>query len=183
MKINKIILASAILISVSAKAAVINSSQVSNQDDKFFITISGNVQAKPERILKLLTDYNNLTKLTPKIIESKILKKDGNIVTVKTITEGCVLFFCKKVTNTQKVIISNWTISSTTIAEESDLKSGKMKWEIKKEGNETHVIYSAELEPKFFVPPLIGTFFMKYAMIEEAEGFIKNVEKLAKEEN
>jgi hypothetical protein len=164
----------------NSKASQIISSSAEYENDRFIIKISAVVQAKPKDVFKLLTDYPNLTKISPKIIESKIIKTGSEATIVKTIAKGCVWFFCREVINTQiTTFVINKSIQSTTIPDQSDLEFGKMLWDVKKVGDNTQIDYYAELDPKFFVPPLIGSYFVKKSMLKEAEAFVDSIEKLS----
>ncbi len=171
-----------LFLSLNAKAANITSSSAEYKNNRFIITVVGVVSASPEQVFALLTDYENITKISPKIVESKIIKTDGNKTIVKIIAKGCVWFFCKEIINTQSTTsIPENNIQSTTIPAESNLKFGKMVWNIKEIAFGTEIDYSAEIEPDFFVPPLIGAYFIKNSMLEEAKAFVDSVEKLTDE--
>jgi len=166
----------------NVNAAEINFSEARHINGRYFIKVSGTVLANHQSVFNVLINYNNITKLSPKIIESKILYFEDGEVIVRTVAEGCVWFFCKEIINTQSINTSNTTINSTTIASQSNLKFGKMKWEIKEIDGGTQINYSAEIEPDFFVPPIIGDFFIKKSLLGEAINFIKNVEKVTNEQ-
>jgi hypothetical protein len=165
--------------SLNAQAANITFSSAKYKNDRFIIKVIGVVSATPEQVFAVLTDYKNITKISPKIIESQIIKTDGDTTIVKTVTKGCVWFFCKEIINTTATSILEKHIQSITIAAQSDLKFGQMVWNIKEVKLGTQIDYYAEIEPDFFVPPLIGSYFIKNSMLEEAKYFIDSVEKLA----
>jgi hypothetical protein len=166
--------------SLNAQAAEITSSSAEYKNDRFIIKVVGIVSSSQESVFALLTDYANLTQTSPKLIESTVIQKDGNVTTVKTVAKGCVWFFCRKIINTQKTTSTPIKhIKAITIPSKSNLKFGKMLWDIKEVESGTEITYYAEIDPDFFVPPLIGTYFIKNAMLSEAETFIDSVEKLA----
>ena len=165
--------------SLNAKAANITFSAAKYKNDRFIIKVIGVVSAKPAQVFAVLTDYKNIPKISPKIIESKIIKTDGDTTIVKTVAKGCVWFFCKEIINTQTTTsIPEKRIQSITINAQSNLKFGQMVWNIKEVNLGTQIDYYAEIEPDFFVPPLIGSYFIKNYMLEEAKYFIDSVEKL-----
>lgn len=166
----------------NANAAEIKFSKATHKDGRYFIKVFGVVQANPQKVFDILTDYNHITKISPKVIESKIVRTEGNAVIVKTIAKGCVWFFCKKIINTQATTTSGTTIDAVTLPGESNLKVGKMHWEIKRIPSGTAIDYYAEIETDFFVPPIIGTFFIKRSLLEEATALVETVEKLANEQ-
>ncbi len=168
--------------SQNTKAANITSSSAEYKNDRFLIKVVGVVDASPEHVFAVLTDYNNISKISPKIVESKIIKTDGDAIIVKTVAEGCVWFFCKKVVNVQTTTsILEKSIQSITIPAQSNLKFGKMVWNIKETKSGTEIEYGAEIEPDFFVPPLIGAYFIKNSMLQEAKDFVDSVEKLSQQ--
>jgi hypothetical protein len=180
MRIIILFLAISLLFVSSSKAAEIVDSNASYRNDIFYIDVVGVVDGSKQKVFDMLNDYNNLTKISPKIVESVIIKQDGQGVVVKTVARGCVLFFCKNIVNTQTVTVSGSVIVSSTLPEQSNLKFGKMKWVLKedeKDKNKTVIEYSAEVEPDFFVPPLIGGYFIKSYLLSEAENFIDGLEK------
>jgi hypothetical protein len=169
-----------LLFSLRSEAAEITSSSAEYKNNRFIIKVVGVVNSSPASVFNLLTDYDNLTKTSPKLIESKVIRQDNNATIVRTIAKGCVWFFCKEVINTQRVTVTPISgIQTTTIPEDSNLKFGKMMWDIQAVELGTKIEYQAQIEPDFFVPPLIGSYFIKNAMLEEAKTFIDSVEKLA----
>jgi hypothetical protein len=177
--ISTLIITTLLIFSLNTQAAEITSSSAEYKNNRFIIKVVGVVSSSQESIFALLTDYANLTKTSPKLIESKIIRQDGDATIVKNIARGCVWFFCKDIINTQRATtIPIKHIQATTIPAGSNLKFGKMVWDIKKVESGTEISYCAEIEPDFFVPPLIGTYFIKNAMLKEAKTFIDSVEKL-----
>lgn len=165
--------------SLNIQAANMISSSAEYKNDKFIIKAVGIVNSSPENVFALLTDYANLTQLSPKFIESTILKKNDNVTTVRIIIKGCVWIFCRQIINTQNVISKPIQhIQAITIPIASNLKFGKMLWDIQEDGSGSKIEYHAEIELDFFIPPFVGIYFTKRTMLEEAKIFIDNVEKL-----
>ena len=54
--------------------------------------------AAPESVFAVITNYNQLTELNPLIKSSRLLPSNSpGVDRVELITEGCLLFFCKKI--------------------------------------------------------------------------------------
>ncbi len=172
-----------LLFSLNTQAANITSSSAEYKNHRFIIKVVGIVSASPKNVFALLTDYTSLTQISPKIISSKIIKENSNIIIVETIAKGCIWFFCRKIINTQTTTsVPEKSIQAITIPSSSNLKFGKMLWGIREVESGTEIEYYAEIEPDFFFPPLIGTYFIKNVMLEEAKTFVNSVEKLANQD-
>ena len=172
-----------LLCSNNAWSFSIESEVATYEDKKFNIDISGSVSAPSEEIFFILSDYNNLSIISPKIIESKIIRQEDGKKIVRSVIKDCVLFFCQEVINTQITAEykenTSMKIYSKTLPEESNLKSGVIKWTLTEDGNKTKIDYHAEAEPEFKVPKIIGQFFVKYYISKEAKNLIENIENLA----
>jgi hypothetical protein len=181
MKIFSILFIFLVAFISNANSSNITSSSADYKNGRFIIKVVGIVEAKQEKVFLLLTDYKNIHHLSPKIAENKIIKNDDNGLVVRTVIRGCVWFFCKDIINNQ-IITSEFAnkIQAFTLPEGSNLRFGKMNWEITEAKGGTQIDYSAEIEPDFFVPPVIGSFFIKNRMLEEAKDFVDSVEELAK---
>ena len=116
-----------------------------------------------------LTDYAHIYRLNPSITESEILPSpEQGVVRVRTLMHGCVAFFCRDVVRVEDVreLVSG-DLQAAIVPELSNLKSGAAKWKIQGMGDYTQVTYQADMEPDFFVPPVIGSYFVKRNMRKE----------------
>ena len=170
-----------LLLCFNSNAAEIKFSHADNKNGLFSIKVFSVINANPQKVFDILTDYNHITRLSPKIIESKLIRTEGELAVVKTIAKGCVWFFCKKIINTQTITIKGTTINAATLPKESNLKVGKMMWKITPASKGTNIEYYAEIKPDFFVPPVIGAFFIKKSLLEEASYLFASIEKIANE--
>ncbi|MDH5446749.1 MAG: hypothetical protein OEY52_14455, partial [Gammaproteobacteria bacterium] len=131
----------------------------------------------------ILTDFDNIHKLNNAIKHSKLLKSEGKHHLIRIEAEGCVWFFCQKVFQTQWVTEQgNGYISAVTLPEKSNLEYGRVLWHIRQQEEFTIINYRTDIVPKFFVPPLIGTYIMKNKMFEEAKQTIQTIERIAQDD-
>ena len=73
-----------------------------------------------------------------------------------------VLFFCKSVGRVEDVReLASGDLQAEIVPELSNLKSGTAEWRIQRAGEHTLVAYQADMEPDFFIPPLIGSYFVR----------------------
>lgn len=170
--------------SAAAHAGEITRNDVSTEGDTYHMAAEAVLDAPYAQVHALLTDYAHLHHLNPAITHSEILRHEKNALIVRVVTEKCVLFFCQKIINTQRVEEPTpGHIIAHTLPEQSNLKSGAMEWDIHPlEGNEENktVVYnSASFTPAFWVPPLIGPMVIRSTLQEEAVASMQVIETLA----
>lgn len=94
---------------------------------------------------------------------------------------GCVAFFCKDVGRVEDVRkLASGDLQSVIVPELSDLRSGAAQWYIHQTGQRTRVTYQASMEPGFFIPPLIGSYFVKHNIRTELLISFARIECIAK---
>ena len=67
---------------------------------------------------------------------------------------------------------------ATIVPEFSNFRSGYANWALREEGGGTHLLFTTQLEPSFWVPPLIGPWLIRYKLREEALQSVDNLEQL-----
>lgn len=172
--VHAAILITFLSLTLSANAGEILKNEVKSSDGVYKIKTVAVIDAPKDKVIKLLTDYDNLNLISPTIIESEKLENG----TVKTVAEGCVLFFCQKITNVQTMTKNDDELSSKTDESKSDI-SGFMNWKFSEKDGKTKIEYNAEIVPKFFVPILIGPYLLRGKLTEESEISINKIEELA----
>ena len=119
--------------------------------------------AAPYPVFAIITNYDQLPELNPLIKSSRLLPSNSSgIDRVELITEGCILFFCKKVRRVEDVSIDkHLNITTVVVPSLSDFKSGDTRWTFIPEGNKTIVHYTASMQPSFWLPPFVGPYALK----------------------
>ena len=155
---------------------------VDNDDDHYYLHLDMRVNGDAENIYRILVDFDNMHAINETIVESKRLSSRDNdtVHEVEFISEGCVLFFCKRIRQlvTVRELGQGFIVSSTDPAK-SDLKHGRTLWEVIDEGEGTRLKYNADYVPDFWVPPVIGPAIFKNRMYEEGLKTVNGIEKLA----
>lgn len=119
--------------------------------------------APASRVIELITDYANLTQLNPLIKSSQLLSSPSkSIDRVELITEGCMLFFCKKIRRVEDVSVKHdVAITSVIVPALSDFKSGETQWTFTPQNQATLVNFQASMVPDFWLPPFVGPYMLK----------------------
>ena len=140
------------------------------------------LDATPEHIHEVVTDYEHVYRLNPSIVESEVLHTpDNSIVQVRTLVNDCIFIFCKEIHRVEEVReLQTGDIHAEIIPRLSNVKSGTTKWQFHPLGARTRIDYNLTLEPGFNIPPLVGTYIVKQKLKEEVLESFNNIERLAK---
>ena len=174
------------LIGSTGQAGEVLQSYVDHDDGHYFLHMEMRVNAPVARVYAALTDFDNLTKINNNIIESTMLKNDPKLKHIRVVTEGCILFFCKRMVQLQHVIeLGQGYVSVRVDPEKSDFTHGHMLWHIRahdtQQQKQTLVNFSADVAPDFWIPPLIGPWLLKNTFYEETRQTVNGLERLAKQ--
>lgn len=171
-----------LLCTVSALAGQVYVASVSHQSGSYLIEVDTLVQMDEPRVRALLTDYNQLGRVNPAIEVSEILltRGPGNY-RVRTVTDACVWFYCMRVHQVQDVIESpDGTVTALVVPALSDFKYGYARLNLWQETDGTRILIRSEVEPDFWIPPLIGPWLIKRKLLSETLETVDNLEQLAK---
>jgi len=146
-----------------ARATDVAELQVSESEGVYHISLVMQVQAPAQHVQRVLTDYARIYRLNPAIVESELLPApDDGVVRVRTRALDCIAFFCKEIDRVEDVIeLDSGSLQVTTVPALSSFKSGSAEWRILGQGEHSQVTYRAHMEPDFYIPPLIGSYFIK----------------------
>lgn len=171
-----------IFFSPAGNTGEVISAYVEHNDERYVIEVDMRINAQPDKAYALITSYNNLQQLNDSIEKSELIYSlDDKNHRVLVISDACVLFFCKTITQVQDIQeISNEVIVATVIPEKSSFDYAHARWHIRKDGNGTRITFSSDLKPSFWVPPVIGPALIKSKLEDEVLGTIETLEKLAR---
>jgi len=163
-----------------AAAATISRAEVGEKNGKYTVSFEAVVDADSRKVRRLMTDYAHLDRLSKTIIESRILKTENNKQRIALVARACVLFFCKTLKKVEDVeTLKNGDIVTVAIPQLSDFHYALEQWQILAERNRTRIKYQAELQPSFYIPPLIGPWLVKSKIHDELETTTTILENLA----
>lgn len=157
------------------------SALVEHDDDRYVLEFDMRINANPESVYTLITDFDHLNQLNDSIQHSKLVHSvDENNHRVSVTSKACVLFFCKIIRQVQDIEeINREVVVATVIAEQSDFDYAHARWHIRAEDKGTRITFNADLKPSFWVPPLIGPAIIKRKLEDEVLTTIETLEKLA----
>jgi hypothetical protein len=153
----------------SAGAGEILDSSVTLTDGLYRISADARIAAAPESVHRYITDYDHLTRINHSIEESRIVHTYGpERHRVRSVITACILFFCRRVTQVQDMIQHGASrLEARILPELSDFRYGHAEWRLAADGQDTLMHFSAQLEPSFWVPPLIGPWLFENKIVSE----------------
>jgi hypothetical protein len=175
----------ALLLSPVAHALEVARLDVALNGDRYVVEFVAQLEATPEAVHAVLTDYAEYPTLDPRIQESRVLGRDGeNSVRLYTRMRGCLgSLMCRTMQRVEEVQEMPDELLATAILDQSDVRFGvtRSQWQAKDNG--TEVTYRLEIMPKFWIPPLFGRRLMINTLRAGTLELFTNVEKVAKERN
>lgn len=174
----------ALLAAAAASTATIESIEVDREEGMYSLHAETMLTASPEAIRAVLTDYERFGRISSVYKEYGYLEPqpDGT-PTVFTRMEGCIMrFFCKSMTRVERLEVNSTShIRTVTLPEESDFKHSVSEWFIEPVGDGTRMVYTLEMVPDFWVPPVIGPPILERTLKQGGGAAIERIERLALE--
>ncbi|HHH45123.1 MAG TPA: hypothetical protein ENK49_13380 [Gammaproteobacteria bacterium] len=175
-------LVAGLLVGVAVHAGQVHVASVSHQSGSYLVEVDTLVQVNEHRARALLTDYSHLERVNPAIEVSEILLTRGpGDYRVRTVTHACIWFYCRRLRQVQDVIESqDGTVTALVVPELSDFRYGYARLNLWQEADGTRILIRAEVEPDFWIPPLIGPWLIKRKLLSETLETVGRLEQLAK---
>ena len=143
------------------------------------------LEASPESIYAVLTDFedNRYARIFRGYKESRYLEPDADgTPRVYTRMEGCAMWHCMTLERTERLETKPpYWIKSTTLPEGSNFKYSTSEWVLERDGENTRMLYKLEMEPDFFVPPVLGPWYLKRTLAQGGLRAVTRIERLARE--
>ena len=181
LRTNALLALALLMISGIAWSAELRDVVVEREDNHYELNSEAWFDVSPESLYDVLSNYDLFTKFTSAIVESRNVEPDEEgRPRFYSRMEGCVMFWCKSfIRNGYLLLEANSEIVAISHPDESDFTLSRERWHLVPEGEGTLMIYEFEMEPDFWVPPVIGPFFIMRALRAGAERAIDRIEALA----
>ena len=167
-----------------AQPAELRDILIERNDDYYRLNSKAWFDASPESLYDVLSNYDLFIKFTSAIAESRNVEPDekGRPQFFSRM-EGCVLVWCKSfVRNGYLVLSPVKEIVAITNPKTSDFKLSRESWKLIPENGGTLLVYEFHMIPDFWVPPVLGPFYIKRALNAGGVKAINRIEALARGE-
>ena len=185
IQIKRLIICFFLVLPLTVSAASIKEIRVSNNKSVYSLYAHVLIEADSRAVMKLITDYENLVNINPYLLESRLLSNTSQgAYQVYMLTRACVMVVCYRLHHVQDFTQpDDRTVYSKFIPELSDFKTGWTRWHINEtavNGNRlTELTLELEVEPDFFVVPIVGPKLLKEKLIEIITATLYQLEKQA----
>ncbi|MGB5345410.1 MAG: SRPBCC family protein, partial [Woeseia sp.] len=156
------------LLALQASSADLKDVSVTYVGDRYHMESVAWFDASHDELYKVLTNYDHFSKFTSAFVETRNLAPDSKgRPRFYTRMEGCVLMFCKSMQrNGYLVLKPPFDIVAVAYPDQSDFRYSRERWHLVPEKGGTRMTYTFEMEPAFWVPPVVGPFMIKRTLRE-----------------
>ena len=167
----------------AAGAAELRNVEVERVAGRYILTSEVWFDTDIESIYGVFLDYDLRSRFSSFIVESRNVEPDASGQRRFYIrNHGCVWFFCQSFERNGHVEHQPLVfIRSTADPESSDFHTSLESWRFEPEGTGTLVAYDFEFEPKFWIPPLIGSYMLQRKLRDDSVRAINRIEAIAQE--
>jgi len=162
-------------------AAELTDIEVEMKDGRYHLSSKTYFEATQAQLYKVLTDYTQFTKFSSAFVESENRAPDEQgRPRFYTRLEGCVLLFCKSYVRYGYLELKpDYDIVAITDPELSNFEYSRERWQLIPKGEGTLLKYDFEMEPGFWVPPLVGPYVIKRTLRSNGRDAVDRIEALA----
>lgn len=169
---------------VQARAASIDLLSVSHSASRYTIEMRVELGVPARRAYAVFANLEDLRTLNPDVQQAKVLSRgpDGT-VELYSVIRACVLWYCRSLRETQRMKFvpspDGGEVYAKVLPQGGDFRNGRAHWMFRGSGTRTILEMTAEFEPAFRVPPLIGPWLVKRWLRREIERTAANLGRLS----
>jgi len=164
-----------------AHCAEVLDSTVTREHGRYVMHTETVVQAPVSKVRALLMNYENFPRLDSDIkrVESMERLDDGGI-RMGVSSEFCILAICLHYDWVQDIrYLPDGDIAMTIVPNRGDFQQGIGRWHMLPDNGGTLLIFDIDLTPKYWLPPVFGSWVMKQKLSEKAFEFAEGLERMA----
>lgn len=164
-----------------AGAAELRDILVEVEDGHYSLRSETFFDVERESLYSILSNFDLFERFTSAIAESRNeAPDDEGRPQFYSRLEGCVLVFCQSFVRAGHVVTTPpGEIIAIADPERSNFKFSKERWELQSVDNGTLLIYEFNMEPAFWVPPVVGPYFIKRSLRDGGEDAVDRIEAMA----
>ena len=151
------------------------------ENDRYRLESTARFDVGRSDLYRVLTNYDLFEKFTSAFVEARNLAPDSaGRPGFFTRMEGCVLLFCKSMLRAGHLVLNPPSeIIAIAHRDSSDFNFSRERWVLQDEGDGTVMTYYFEMEPSFWVPPVVGPFVIKRVLRAGGIDAVDRIEAVA----
>lgn len=167
------------------RAADIQSLAVSHDGLRYKVAMSVRLQAPAAAAYAAFALPANLPRINPAVQQVTILQHGGGGQDrIYTEVRVCAMLYCKLLRQTQDMRYTprpdGGDLEADIVAADGDFSYGHARWQFRSAtGATTQLRFEAELQPAFWIPPVVGPWLVERSLRQEAERTSAGIERLA----
>lgn len=169
--------------SASSAAAELRSIEFDRVDDRYVATADIWLDAPRDSVFEVLSDWDDAQRFSSLIVAARNIAADadgrpGFYIQIR----GCLLFFCKTFVREGWVVREPDTLLSA-IADpaRSDFEMSEETWRFEADAGGTLIRYEMQMNPKFWVPPVIGPYAIRRKIEKDGVEALERIEQHVRE--
>ncbi|MEM8983522.1 MAG: hypothetical protein AAGC71_10875 [Pseudomonadota bacterium] len=162
-------------------AAELISVSIERDGPRYIVESVSRYEASSEALQHVLLDYDNFNQVSSVFKEAHYLEpaEDGTRRGY-TRVEGCLLLFCQSIERIDRITVTEGPlIVAIAEPEPDDFRYSHGSWKFEQGEDSVVIYYRLEMEPGFWVPPVIGPYIMKRRLVDGAFDAMQRVEARA----
>lgn len=164
------------------QAADIQSVEFEQKEDRYIAKIQVRLAAPQPQAFAIMQDFSNLSKINPAVQEAEVTELMPGTTRLHTKVKLCVLLVCREIKQVQDMRTFGFgEMNARVLPGPSDLEYGYAYWRFTDCAGETCLLFRAEIDPKFWVPPVIGAWAIKRVLQEEAMTTSEGIERAVRD--
>lgn len=178
-------LLSLLLVFPAAQAFELDQIEVRHTPRRYEVSMQVRLNTPARAAFTVFSDIGLLPQINPAIRKASVLRElPNNSRRVYTQVDLCVAMFCKQIEQVQDMRFvaaeNGGSVQAQVLPDLSNLHFGEASWTFRPCGAHTCLEFHTRMEPKFWVPPLIGPWLIQRKLRTEAMETSAGLERLAR---
>jgi len=170
-----------VLVALPAQSLEVGGIESDLKDGVYRVAFRAVLDAPVNAVVAVLTDFAGYRALDPRIRSSEVLgrTRSGEVL-IRTRVRVCAAFFCRDVERVERVTSGEGSLVAEVVPGRSDFHRGLTQTRWRAARGRTSISYTAEFEPDFWVPAIVGHSYAVNELRESTLKLFENVEDRAR---
>lgn len=173
-----------LLTAAPAGAAVIEALSVAHQEQRYEVDLFAVLDAPAPAAYAAFAEPANLPRINPSVKRVQVLGRSSAGLRVYTEVQVCSVWYCRSLHQLQDMRFApradGGAMHAALLPQQGDFRFGEADWDFQAVDAKTRLHFHADLEPTFWVPPVVGPWLIGRALRREAENTCAGIERLAR---